>query len=576
MRSPHRSWIAATAVAVLGFALYLPRLGSSGLWDPWEPKYAEASREMAARGNWVVPYFHDAPRLNKPPVTYWLIAASQRVFGATEVAARLPSALFGVLSAVTLTLAFAVRRRELEGVLAGAALLTMPQWLLLGRFATPDAPLAASFGIATSAVVAATGVDSVRAKRLAAALATFAVVVAGLTDWPRGLLLPAWAGLAWGAVRLRRPWILAFAGASALYWAGQRYHDAVLNLVAIAVVIASAVLFGRRDLGIRWRSWLLVFVAVLVLVAPWFIAAWRLQPEELSVFKYKHAFNLGESLRLHRGPPLYPVRIVALGGLPWAAASVLGLLLAFRREERDELASLFGGAALGPLLFFALAEPKMGHFYGVMQPAVAGLAAIGIVAFLRKADWRAIPAALALAATAAAVAADASGVLEAATVKRGLFGYDLARPTLLAMMLWLVAVVVAKLARRRALILAAILPAAGLAGLLAFSLVPGLEEKKSIRPMWERYLAERGDAEPIAVMGDLKYGCFYYGGDRIGELDSPDDLERYLAGLGDRYLIAPRSTYDRVAKRWPGPGRWEVVYGRHPTHVLARYVREPS
>src|ERR1043166_7302908 len=48
----------------------------AGTWslpliDRDEPRFAEASREMIQRGDYVVPYFNNQLRLDKPPLTYW-------------------------------------------------------------------------------------------------------------------------------------------------------------------------------------------------------------------------------------------------------------------------------------------------------------------------------------------------------------------------------------------------------------------------------------------------------------------------------------------------------------------------
>ncbi len=576
LERPLRIGMAASLLLLLGLSLMLPGLGESGLWDPWEPKYAQAPREMAARGSFVIPYFHGEPRLNKPPLTYWLIGASQALFGVTEAAARLPSALFAALCPVALALAFALRGRELEGVLAGAALLTAPQWLLLGRFATPDVPLAALLGILLAACVAAPAIPSARGKRVLVALAIAALAGAGLVDWPRGWLLPAWAALAWAAARMRGPWLWALVAASALYLAGQQLYSVPLNLAAIAVVVLGGILVARSACGISWRALLAAAGAVLLLAAPWFIVAWRLEPQEMSVFEYKHALNLGEDLRQHEGSPDYVARIVAVGGLPWSAAAVLGLLLAFRRRERDELACVLAGAALGPLLFFTLAEPQMGHFYVVMQPAVAGLAGLGIRAALHKLDWRAIPAATVLALAGFAVWTRPSRILETATVKSNLYGEDIALPLLLAAGSWLVLLAIAKIRGRASWAIASVLPAALFAGVLGMRILPALESRKSIKPLWQAFEANRREGEPIALAGEVKFGCYYYSDNAILELDSGRDLLDYLAGPGQRYLVLPKGDYRKMLAAGPPlPGRFEALYEEHPSHLLARWTRIP-
>ena len=70
------------------------------LLDRDEPRFAEASREMIERGNYIVPYFNDQVRLDKPPLTYWAQVASYHVFGENDFAARFPSAVAAAASAV--------------------------------------------------------------------------------------------------------------------------------------------------------------------------------------------------------------------------------------------------------------------------------------------------------------------------------------------------------------------------------------------------------------------------------------------------------------------------------------------
>lgn len=84
-----------TAAALLGVALwaFTFRLGAFPfLDDPNEGQYAEVAREMIEGGDWLSPQLNYVLFLNKPPLSYWAIAASYSVLGIHEVAARLPSA----------------------------------------------------------------------------------------------------------------------------------------------------------------------------------------------------------------------------------------------------------------------------------------------------------------------------------------------------------------------------------------------------------------------------------------------------------------------------------------------------
>jgi 4-amino-4-deoxy-L-arabinose transferase-like glycosyltransferase len=91
--------------AILFFACVLFHI--AGTWvlpliDRDEPRFAEASREMIERGDYVVPYFNNHLRLDKPPLTYWAQVASYHIFGENDFAARFPSAVAAALVAVSL------------------------------------------------------------------------------------------------------------------------------------------------------------------------------------------------------------------------------------------------------------------------------------------------------------------------------------------------------------------------------------------------------------------------------------------------------------------------------------------
>lgn len=91
--------------ATLFFACILFHI--AGTWslplvDRDEPRFAEASREMIERGNYIVPYFNNQLRLDKPPLTYWAEVASYRIFGENDFAARFPSTIAAALTALAI------------------------------------------------------------------------------------------------------------------------------------------------------------------------------------------------------------------------------------------------------------------------------------------------------------------------------------------------------------------------------------------------------------------------------------------------------------------------------------------
>ena len=86
----------------------------AGTWslpliDRDEPRFAEASREMIQRADYVVPYFNNQLRLDKPPLTYWAQMASYRIFGESDFSARFPSVIAAGLIALVI---FAWGRRN--------------------------------------------------------------------------------------------------------------------------------------------------------------------------------------------------------------------------------------------------------------------------------------------------------------------------------------------------------------------------------------------------------------------------------------------------------------------------------
>ncbi len=83
-------------------ALYLPFLGAVHLFDWDEINFAESAREMLLSGEYFQVQINFMPFWEKPPLFIWMQAFSMKIFGVNEFAARLPNALCGVLTLLTI------------------------------------------------------------------------------------------------------------------------------------------------------------------------------------------------------------------------------------------------------------------------------------------------------------------------------------------------------------------------------------------------------------------------------------------------------------------------------------------
>ncbi|HKE30527.1 MAG TPA: glycosyltransferase family 39 protein [Candidatus Angelobacter sp.] len=121
-------------------AIFIGSAGIPALLDDADSFYAVVAREMNLRHDWITPYANSIRYLEKPPLFYWLIALSYKMFGTTNAfTARLPTAL-AVMALVFVTsriggLLFGMR----AGLFAGLALATSIGMFLFTRIILPDA-----------------------------------------------------------------------------------------------------------------------------------------------------------------------------------------------------------------------------------------------------------------------------------------------------------------------------------------------------------------------------------------------------------------------------------------------------
>lgn len=190
----------AMIAALCLVAIYFFNLGLPSVWNPNEAFYAEAPREMQARGDMLTPYFNYETRFQKPPLMYWLVYASQAAIGLNEAAPRVVSALFAAVGVlITYLLAMRVLGRRRPAWLAAAFVAGALDYNTAARFGSPEMLVTVLTIAATGAFYVAYTNDELRAKRVWYATAYAVAGFAALAKGPIGLILPL---LVMGAVIL--------------------------------------------------------------------------------------------------------------------------------------------------------------------------------------------------------------------------------------------------------------------------------------------------------------------------------------------------------------------------------------
>ena len=111
------------------------------LWDQDEAAYAGFAKNMLDSGNWLMPEFMWSEVHRKPPLHFWNITISYKLFGVNEFAVRFPSALFILLTLVLTYFGtkkiFLDEERLLGMIVLGTSFLVMS----LGKVSVTDATL---------------------------------------------------------------------------------------------------------------------------------------------------------------------------------------------------------------------------------------------------------------------------------------------------------------------------------------------------------------------------------------------------------------------------------------------------
>ena len=336
---PWLFWVAA--VGVLFF-----HLGAAALFEPDEGRNSEKAREILVLNDWVTPHENFHPVLDKPIFFYWLIALSYKLFGVSEWAARLPSALAALGCLILVYRFVAARWGWWEALWSALILLTSAEFFSLARIVIFDMPLTFFLTLAICAFYEAVHTDEVRRRRF---------------------------------------WCLAMYASLGV---------ATLIKGLIGVVIPGMVFLFYLLLTRRWsvlrRIYLLpgafIFFAI---VLPWYLQADARNVGYLRYYLWDEHLGRFATENFDRGEPWYYFILVGLiGFFPWTLLLPVAIKEYWKKTLDDKTLFLMLWAGL-PFIFFSASRSKLPHYLLPIFPALAILTAVALQALYRKTKARA-------------------------------------------------------------------------------------------------------------------------------------------------------------------------------------------
>ena len=323
------AWLIAAALA-----LPLLVLGSP-LIEVDDARYAEVPRAMAASGDWILPSLNAMPYVEKPPLWYWLSAASIKTFGPSEAAARLPMLLLAFLGAGGIFWLGSWLYSPSTGRAAALATATATLWLFLVHNLTLDLPVSV-FLLWTTAFILRV-LEKPDDARWAAPAAWLAAALAFLSKGLISVLFPVlWTAVLIGLFpKWRRP--------------------ALKLLSPLGLVLAA-------------------FVA-----APWFFAMQARRPDFFHTFFIEQHFQRYLTPKYSRGAAWWFYLAVLPGGLlPWTVPFLASIVKTLRRPFSEPRTTALALWIIGVIAFFTTSHSKLATYALPVLPHAALMAVIAL------------------------------------------------------------------------------------------------------------------------------------------------------------------------------------------------------
>jgi 4-amino-4-deoxy-L-arabinose transferase-like glycosyltransferase len=542
-------WLLALAIVP-----YFVGLGSSSIWDANEAFYVETPREMIQRGDYISPTFNYEPRLNKPVLSYWIVAGFYHLFGVSVGVQRIPIALGALVLILT---AFLLARAaddtpaapRLFGVplaawWAGLGLAIAPRLLMFGRRIFIDIYISMFLGLTLLCFALSERYPARR--RLFLVLMYVSVGLGLLTKGPVAVVLPG----------------LVFALYLTLHRELHRVKD---MLIPAGVAIVSALVVP--------------YYAALYLRHGWEPITSFLLGENVA------RFTDGVGVERVRGVDYY-LPVIFTDSFPWSLLLVGAAVLWFADRRRLRAAAALDAAPfrirtllwlwiLAIVGFFTLSEAKQDLYIFPIVPAVAALSGVFISRALAPGGPAGWLRGTAL-ATGLLVLAFGAGILYLFHTAGHIYALDGT-----ALVGWLSAaggvaiLVLAWAGRLQGALVAVVLSALTLNWTFVTVVLPSFERYKPV-PALSSVIAGHAGPDDVVVHYNVALpSMVYYLRRHVDVLFDAEPLFAHLRGPRRVFAVLPDDDYARLA---PEAGVETCVLARQPTvNVKLRAVlaREP-
>ncbi len=304
-------------ILIASAIIFISGIGKTALVDPDEARYALISQNMIDRGNYLEPYIDGKPYFDKPPLYFWMTAASFKVFGNEPFSARIIPVVGGLLALLSVYLVSEALFGHTVGIIGMGLFSTSLIFIGCSKFVRMDIFLTAFIGLAMW------------------------MFIKGYHKRSSGWFVMMYVPIALG----------------------------ILTKGPIALFLPACVIFlfllWQRDFSIVWSMRLILGLCILIVIAgPWFLYMVITHPTYFDEFFIKQHFSrFGGTTYGHPGSPLIYLATILVGLLPWTGLSIVSICRyvksAFNKTNPDWSSRILVVWIFFVIIFFSFGHTKL-------------------------------------------------------------------------------------------------------------------------------------------------------------------------------------------------------------------------